>query len=190
MLKLVRLHAAYVCGFQLSKILMISLVGLNHTGGHNYIAFPGIFTQRARFASSAVELPCARVCVSMNVCLPFAFYLRNMTSTHGTPMCVCVGVGGMCMCACSNVKPDKPQIYLLWQKCVSYSPGAWANWRGAEASSSSSLYYLWAPMVLLPWRSSKTMMQCPAHCCSNTITVFQQHLGLSLEILNALRIAS
>lgn len=100
MLKLVRLHAAYVCGFQLSKILMISLVGLNHTGGHNYIAFPGIFTQRARFASSAVELPCARVCVSMNVCLPFAFYLRNMTSTHGTPMCVWV-LGG---CACVRVR--------------------------------------------------------------------------------------
>lgn len=100
MLKLVRLHAAYVCGFQLSKIRMISLVGLDQTGGHNYIAFPGIFTQRVRFASPAVELPCARVCVSMNVCLPFAFYLRDMTSTQEWMghRCVCVCVLGACAC--------------------------------------------------------------------------------------------
>lgn len=135
------------------------------------------------FASPAVEplmCTCLHVCLWRYVCL-LAFYLGDIG-------------GRLHMCACLNVKPAKAYIYLLWQTCVSYSsecdtPGASENRRGAEASSSSSLYYSWTPMVLLPWRSSKTAMQRPPRCCSNTITVFQHHLGLRVEIVRTLRIA-
>lgn len=68
-----KIAACYLhfCGFQLSEIRMISLVGLNQTVGHNYVVFPSISPSKLsllRQVSFATELSRAPVCVIVRVC--------------------------------------------------------------------------------------------------------------------------
>lgn len=68
-----KIAACYLhfCGFQLSEIRMISLVGLNQTVGHNDVVFPSISPCKLsllRWVSLATELSCPPVCACVRVC--------------------------------------------------------------------------------------------------------------------------
>lgn len=68
-----------------------------------------------RLTSCRASPVCMHVCVHESMC---AFYLGDMTSNSSVCVRVCVCEGGDVHVCVLNVKPDKPYIYLLWQKCV------------------------------------------------------------------------
>lgn len=85
-----KIAACYLhfCGFQLSEIRMISLVGVNQTVGHNYVVFPSISPSKLsllRRVSLATELSCAPVCACVRRCLNVK--MRNPAFTCYRSVC-------------------------------------------------------------------------------------------------------